>query len=155
MGAQPPLPAPRQPDPDSPEADATVVAKAHRPPTNPLTGGRQSLRDIKRQLDESDLQNPGVQRMILEELERAENQCAVLQGFVDRFHEADKRAAILAEKLKPQTALDIFFAVGVGTGGVMIGLAPSLWAVGYAGHMMAIVGAILVLGAVGGRIAKQ
>jgi hypothetical protein len=61
----------------------------------------------------------------------------------------------LAEKLKPQTALDIFFAVGVGTGGVMIGLAPSLWAVGYAGHMMAIVGAILVLGAVGGRIAKQ
>ena len=93
--------------------------------------------------------------MLLEELERAENQCGVLQGFVGRFHEADKRAAILSEKLKTQTALEILFAVGVGVGCAMIGLAPSLWTMGHAGPVIAIVGAILVLGAVVGRIAKQ
>ena len=155
MGIQPQLPAPQKPDPDSPEADPNAVAKVQLPVTNPLTGGRQSFRDIKRQLVESDLQSPGVQRMLLEELERAENQCSILQGYVDRFHDADKRAAILTEKLKTQTALEIFFGVGVGVGCAMVGLAPSLWAAGLAGPLSLILGGILVLGSAIGRIAKQ
>lgn len=155
MSTQAQVPGGQKAEPEPSKAESAAIDKSHLPATNPLTGGRQSFRDIKRQLDESDLQSPGVQRMLLEELERAETQCAILQSYAERFHEADKRAAILTEKLKTQTAMEILFAVGIGVGCAMISYAPSLSLAGWPGRMTMIVGAILVTGAAVGRMTKQ
>jgi len=57
-----------------------------------------------------------VQKLLLEDLERAEAECETLEGYVERYHDADKRAAVLEEKVQAVTALEIMFGVGVGLG---------------------------------------
>jgi hypothetical protein len=152
-----PLPAKQDPAIDSPEADAPGPATAPpaTPPTVAPTGKRQAFRDIRRQLQETELANPGVQRLLLEDLERAEGQCDILQGYVTRYHEADKRSAILEEKLRTQTAIEIFFGVGLGVGCMMLGLVPSIWDATFKGPVFLITGIMLVVGAVGARVIKR
>jgi hypothetical protein len=66
----------------------------------PSSGTRAAFREIGRQLSEADLASRGVQKLILEELERAEAQCGALQGYVDRYYEAHERAAVLQERME-------------------------------------------------------
>lgn len=59
-------------------------------PTVPAAGRRSSFRDIRRQLTEEELKQTGVQKLVIEDFERAEMECEALRSYVDRFHEADK-----------------------------------------------------------------
>ena len=122
---------------------AAVASEATAAPVAP-SGRRQAFRDIRRQLTDDDLANPGVQRLILEELERAEEQCETLQTYVDRFYEADKRAAVLEAAASSEKTVEILFRVGVGLGGTLIGLSPSLWQEGLPGVLVLVVGIVLV-----------
>ena len=121
----------------------------------PASGRRQAFRDIRRQLTDDDLANSGVQRLILDELERADEQCEVLQTYVSQFHEADKRAAILEITARSEKTVEILFGVGVGLGGTLIGLTPSVWQEGYSGIIVLAVGVVLVVGAVLARVVQQ
>jgi hypothetical protein len=117
------------------------------------SGKRQAFRDIRRQLTDDDLRSLGVQKLILEELERAEAQCELLQSYVERFHDADKKVGILEVKLKTNTTIEIMFSVGIGLGGAIIGLVPFFWAPGKPHGIIAlIVGIALIGGAVVARI---
>jgi len=119
------------------------------------TGKRQAFRDIRRQLQEAELTNPGVQRLLLEELERADTECEILQGYVQRYYEADKRAAVLEERLRSQTAFEVLFGVGVSLGSAIIGLSPSLWDVTSKGPIALAVGIVLVARSTVARIVKR
>ncbi len=110
------------------------------------TGKRQAFSNIRRQLSEADLASPGVQKMLLEELERAESQCEIAEGFRERFHSADKDAAVLRERLKTVTALEVYFGLGVAIGSIMIGLAPYLWDHKAPGTLLLVVGAVVLIG---------
>jgi hypothetical protein len=125
------------------------------PGTVAPTGKRHAFRDIRRQLEDGDLASPGVQKLLLEDLERAESECEILQGYIDRYHEADKRAAVLEERLRTQTALEIMFGVGVGLGGAILGLAPLFWDKQPQGALAMVVGFLLVIGATIGRVVKR
>jgi hypothetical protein len=118
------------------------------------TSRRQAFRDVRRQLSDDDLASPGVQKLILDELERAEAECDQLRGYIDRYHEAEKRAAILNERLKPIRSIDLLFGVGVGLGGAILGLAPVFWTEKLQAVICLIVGALLILGSVAGRLVK-
>lgn len=119
------------------------------------TGQRQAFRDIRRQLTEKDLSNPGVQKLILDELERADADCEELRGYVERYHEADKRAAILQERARAVTAIEIMFAVGVGIGSAIVGLAPLFWTHQPQGWICLAVGGILIVGSSVARVIKR
>lgn len=119
------------------------------------SGRRQALRDLRRELTDEDLSHPGVQKLILDELERADAECDTLSIYVDRFHEADKRAAVLDEKLRTQTALDVFFGVGVGLGGAIMGLAPQFWQHQPNGALALVVGLCLIFGAAAGKVIRK
>ena len=124
--------------------------------TAPAAGRGAALRDIRRQLTEDELASPGVQKLLLENLDRAEGKCDDLQLYVDRFHEADKRSAVLEEKLKTNTALEILFAGGLAMGSAIIGLAPIMWdATSLKGSITLIVGLMLVIVSVVARVRKQ
>jgi hypothetical protein len=116
--------------------------------TVPSSGKRQAFKDIRRQLSESDLATPGVQKMLLEELQLAEDKCELLEAYVERYHDADKRAAVLDEKLSAQTAFDVLFNISFGVGCAIIGLAPFFWEMrGSAGPLSLAVGIVLAAGA--------
>jgi hypothetical protein len=118
------------------------------------TGKRQAFSNIRRQLSETDLASPGVQKMLLEELDRAESQCEVAEGFRERFHSADKEAAVLREKLKTVTAMEIFFGLGVAIGSILIGLAPYFWDQKAKGELMLAIGTVVLVGSAVARRIK-
>jgi hypothetical protein len=84
-----------------------------------------------------------VQRLILEDLERAESERADLQRYVDRYHEADKLAAVLRERVSAVQSLDIMFGVALGLGGTLIGMASTAgWIVASVGGLLVVIGVI-------------
>jgi hypothetical protein len=93
--------------------------------------------------------------MLLDELERADADCERLGSYVERFHDADKRAAILEERERTQTAIEVLFGVGVGLGGGIMGVAPAFWSNQPAGWLALVLGFLLVVGASVARIIKR
>jgi hypothetical protein len=150
--------SPEEQKPQPPGADQSseveVVATASIT-TVAAVGRRQSFRAIRRELQEAELTNPGVQRLILEDLETAESECEAIREYVERYHEADKRAAVLEEKLRTHAALEILFAVGLGMGFAIVGLAPYFWDGTLRGPAALLVGAVLIIGSVAARIVKR
>jgi len=60
-------------------------------------------------------------------LQQARSDADQLEGYVERFHDADKRAAIVQEKLDAQTkiskAVEIAVIVGTTLGGALMAMA--------------------------------
>ena len=46
--------------------------------------------------------NPAVHRLILNEIDRMEQETVELSGFQEKFHQADKDKAVLEEKSAPE-----------------------------------------------------
>lgn len=147
-----------------PSSGSPVQEKSTAPPPSPdvqdtgvpASGRRTAFRDVRRQLVDEEFSSTGVQRLLLDMLEEADEERESLRGFVDQYHEADKQAAILMEKLRTQKSIELFFGVGITLGGTIIGLAPFLWgAKPEYGVVTGIVGLCLLLGAVAGRMVKK
>jgi hypothetical protein len=156
MSEDPLIPVQADGAPQTPGPIPVAGASSGVPPnTVAPTGKRQAFRDIRRQIGEQDLANAGVQRMLLDELEQAESECESLRGYVDRYHDADKRAAVLEERMRTQTAIEVLFGVGVGVGGTVLGLTPVFWDKQPQGALMLVVGLILVIGSTIARVVKR
>lgn len=118
------------------------------PGSIPREGGRHALREVGRKLDEEDLEHRGVQKLLLDALDRCDRKRRELEGYVDRFHEEEKRAAVLEERLSSETTIEIMYGVGVGVGGAIVGIVPFLWTLkAIAGLAALILGGLLVGGA--------
>src|SRR4051812_43259417 len=78
-------------------------------PALKVHSGRRSLARVRREMTDEELSQPAVQKMMMDELERLDRERDDLLPYRDRFAEADKQCAILAEKLKPKVAADVFF----------------------------------------------
>jgi hypothetical protein len=119
---------------------------------NPASGRRAAFRDVRRQLTDDELKSSGVQKLLLDMLLEADDEREGLRSYISAFHTADKTAAVLGMQVKAQEALDIFFGVGVGLGGTVIGLVPFFWGVNPEyGIVTGIVGIGLAIGATVGR----
>jgi hypothetical protein len=122
----------------------------------PSSGRRAAFRDVRRQLTDEELKSPVVQKLLLDMLQEADDERESLRSYVSGFHNADKTAAVLQEQLKTHTAIEVFFGVGVGMGGAIIGLAPFLWgAKTEFGVITGIIGLGLIIGATIGRVVKK
>lgn len=138
-------PAPSQ-EPETPPSDSAV----------PAFGKRAAFRDLRRQLTEEELKNSGVQKLLLEMLKEADDNLEELRSFENQFHETDKKAAVLKEQLKTHNVIEIFFGIGVGLGGAIIGLTPFLWTARPAyGVIALVVGCGLMIGSAIGRIIRR
>ena len=107
--------------------------------------GRRSFARMRRELTDEELQNAGVQKFLLDETDRLEADCAALRGYVEKFHSADKRACVLEEKIKPQSAIDVLTGGALAVGSASIGYAPNAWANQPSGWIFLVFGAILVV----------
>jgi hypothetical protein len=119
------------------------------------SGRRQVFSEIRRQLAEEDLASKGVQKLLLSELETSEGECEALRAYIERFHDADKRAAVLEERSKTSTATEIMFAVGLVVGGGLIGWAPALWDQSSKGPIALALGIVLIAGSAIAKALKK
>ena len=144
-----------------PSEQALPLASEDRQPPPPdsavpASGKRAALRDVRRQLTDEELKSPGVQKLLLDMLQEADDEREELRPYVDRFHDANKTAAVLREGLKTHTAIEVFFGVGVGLGGAIIGLSPFFWGMKpLYGGITVIVGLCLMIGSTIGRAVKK
>lgn len=93
-----------------------------------------SFSKISRDLCDDDFKNPAIGRILLSQIDRAEQQISTLDRYKQDFYESDKKVGILEERLKGMsevttvkgeatTVKDILLTfMGVG-----LGFLPSLW----------------------------
>ena len=91
--------------------------------TTPSTKARrQSFGALRRQLSDDELAGTGVQKMLLDEIDRLESELVSASEMADRFHGADKDAAILREKFKSHTSHEIISTASLTVGSVALGI---------------------------------
>ena len=126
-------------------------------------GGRTAFRDIRRQLTDQELAQTGTQKIILEDFEKAEAECATLKDalneYRDRCYRAELKVGVLTEAAKTIRSIEIMFACGLALGGWVAGLAPYLWDRleddSRPGWIALLIGLGLMIGAAVGRLAKK
>ena len=96
------------------------------PQAKPRTG-RKAIASIRRELSDKDMTNPAVAKLLLDDVERLEQQVNELGNVQVQFHTADKRAAVLEQKLNVSRSQEIVFAVCTTLAGAALGFAPSVW----------------------------
>lgn len=89
---------------------------------------RRALSRLKRELTDEELSSPGVQKLLLDSLERAAEENATLEPFRDKYYESDKQKCILEEKLKTHVALELVSTGCVAVGAAALVYAPIAWA---------------------------
>jgi hypothetical protein len=120
----------------------------------PVSKGRRALAKVDRELSTEEFATAAVQKLLMDENDRLLSEIEVLSGIRDRYHEADKKASKLEERLTRDQRLDILFAVSLAVGAALLGLAPLGWKVQPLGLLLLTFGAALVLGAAIARFRK-
>lgn len=92
----------------------------------PRGKGRQSFRRLSRELSPEGLRETGTQKMILDLLDRLQDENEALKEFKEKFHERDKDVVVLRERLKKSKAQDIVIGATLAGGSLVLGYLPSL-----------------------------
>lgn len=88
-------------------------------------GRRQSFGHVRRELNEDELSSPGVQKMMLDELDRMDGSERELRKISKELSEAKSSLAVAEEKLKTHHAFDILSTGAVAAGTLIFGVAFS------------------------------
>lgn len=118
---------------------------------------RKALSNLRRELSDQELTSPAVQKLLLDEIDRLEEDNTELVGYRGRFYESDKRAAVLEQKSRVSVAYEIISLSCITVGGAAIGYAPSAWTVEQqpSGYMFLVFGIVLVIGGVVAKAVKS
>ena len=124
-----------EPQPD--EAGAQPVAP-------PVPKARKALSRLKRELSDDELSSPGVQKLLVEELERVEEEKRELEKYRDKYHTTDRQVAVLEEKLKRTLAGEVLSSGCLTIGAAALGYAPAVWSAQPTGWIALAFGVVLV-----------
>lgn len=140
----------QQPDVEPSEPSETVTAV-----TPKGNSGRRSFLNLRRELTDEELASPAVQRMLLDELERLDQECEDLRLFRDRFHTCDKLAGILEERFKSKVSLEIMHVTCFLISGSSLGYAASNWGAEPTVSILALIfGGVLAVAGVVAKVVK-
>jgi len=128
----------RMADTEIPEEDSATPVADNTPQPK-----RKALSRIKRELTDEDLASPGVQKLLIDQIEKTEEQLNDLERYRDKFYQTDKDLAVSNGKLKRHGALEILSSGALAVGGAAVGYAPNAWASQPTGYMVLGIGIVL------------
>lgn len=82
---------------------------------------------VQRLLSEEDMNSPAVQKLLLNENARMNKEIEKLHLVEERYYNRDKEAAILEEKLKKSTGVEILYTICTGGGSALVGFSKAFW----------------------------
>lgn len=129
-------------DRDHPDVEPSEEPRAEQPAS---VKGRQSFRRVRRELTEDELSTPAAQRLLLDELDRLDNDCSELKIKSDKYHVADRRVGILEEKLKKSISLEVLSSGAMAVGGLALGYAAKVWDTSFTGPILLAGGIVLLV----------
>jgi hypothetical protein len=106
---------------------------------------KRALSRLKRELTQEEICQPGVQKMLLEDLERVEGENKELRVFRDKYYETSLNVAVFEAERKRSIAWEVLSSGCVALGSAAIGFAPSMWTSQPAGWAALTFGAIILL----------
>ena len=110
--------------------------------------GQRAFRKIPRELTEEDLASTAVQKLLVGTLDRLEKEKKEYKSYVERFHKADKKVAVLEEKGKTKLALEILSGTCLTFGGLAIGQINPLWQDQPSGWIVGVLGLGFLVGGI-------
>jgi len=121
--------------------------------TLPVIPGNPYSR-INREISESDLESPAVQRILLGEVDKLQSKVDDLQNFKSNYHESDKKCAILEEKVKSMNSGEILYSICLTMGSILIGLSTAIWSTGH-GWISIVLGGLLIISGIASKVVKK
>jgi len=116
---------------------------------------RQAYSKVRRELNEEELLNPAVHRLLVNELDRMEEEVADHRHFRDDFYKCDKECAVLRGARTQHLAVQIVKDVCFVTGGALAGIGPSLWHSPPYGLVVVLVAFVLIICGIVCRIIEK
>lgn len=89
-------------------------------------GRRVTFGKVRRELSEEELSSPGVQKMLLDELDRMNGAEEELKICIGNLHEKSTLLAVSEEKLKTHHAFDVLSSGTIAAGSLIFGAAFSI-----------------------------
>ena len=117
--------------------------------------GRPSFSRLLRPLTEDEMTASGVQKLLVAEIDRLEEENRGLKEISREFGDSQRRIGVLEEKLKSHTALDVISGGCITVGGVALGAIPALSSVQPYGLVAAGVGIVLIAVGIGSQVVKR
>jgi len=108
---------------------------------------------IARELAADDLSNSAVHKLLLNELDKLEDQVASLQSVKEDYHKLDKENAVLKEKVKKNTAFELLYTICLAVGSACIGFSK-LFNFSEQGWVLVLFGGVLILTGILTKILK-
>jgi hypothetical protein len=139
---------------DLPDIEPQEVLDGATPAVPKGTSGRKSFAKLRRELSDEELSSPAVQRMLIDEIERLDTERNDLASFRSKFHDSDKRAAILEERFKGKISIEIIHVACITVGAAALGYAPSIWQNQPTAWMAAIFGVVLIIAGLAAKAVK-
>jgi hypothetical protein len=128
-----------------PDQEPPGVTSAVEPPQIKPRSGRKATASLRRELSDKDMTNPAVAKLLLDDVERLEKQVNELYNVQAQYNDADKRAAVLEQKLNASRSQEIVFASCTTLAGTALGFAPSVWSEHNATGPIALSAAVILL----------
>jgi hypothetical protein len=138
--------APTEPQPDESGASPVSGVSAKT---------RKALSRLKRELSEEELGTTGVQKMLIAEVERLDEENNALIHYRDRYYEAATKLAVSFVKLNEKRAAEIISTACIAIGGVVLGYVPALSEANNHSRMGIIVGAVLIVAGIAAKVVRQ
>ncbi|WP_429124130.1 hypothetical protein [Aeromonas allosaccharophila] len=138
-----------------PDIEPQEAALEQMQPVAKGNSGRKSFSKLRRELSDDELSSPAVQRMLIDEIERLDADRVELISFRGKFHDSDKKVAVLDEKFKAKISIEIIHIGCITVGAAMLGYAPTIWATQQSTAIMGIVfGLVLIIAALVAKAVK-
>lgn len=107
------------------------------------------------ELADEDLKSPGVQKLLLAEISRLEHYSSNHDFCKDQLSIYKTKCAVLEEKQRTHTFLEVLYSVGLGVGATLIGLTSSMNGSGIPPLTILALGALLILVAVVAKLRQR
>lgn len=104
---------------------------------------RKALSRLKRELSDEDLTSPGVQKLLIDEIEKAEDYLKELNRYRDDFYKADKELAIANSKLHRNLTIEILSGGTIAIGGAAVGYGQNNSTYLWFGVLLTIIGIVV------------
>jgi hypothetical protein len=129
-----------------PISDAQPDEIGSRPVTEEeVPKSHRAFSRLKRELSDDELNSPGVQKLLLEYLAQAEEEITELKSYQDRYHEVDKKNAVLEEKQKADVVAEFLSTGTIAVGAAALVYGPSEWSHQPSGTISLVFGGVLTL----------
>ncbi|WP_339069612.1 hypothetical protein WIN67_17615 [Pseudomonas idahonensis] len=131
-------------DSASDDSDAILVK-------NEGANEKRALSRIERILSDDEMSHSGVQKMILDRLDVAEDKVVVLERVRDEFYDVKRELAVAKATIERVASLDTMQSTMLGVGCLILGYIPTAW-----GNVsLTILACVTGLGLVGGSYSSK